>query len=90
MVYKKETSKEANKVFFLGEAKEVQLDMLETGEISLIDLEPKQILELFVIYEGPYTEFDYRVSKRNLHFQSFLKEEKGEDNHNLRNKWRYA
>ncbi|KAG0746394.1 hypothetical protein G6F57_006570 [Rhizopus arrhizus] len=46
-----------------GEAKEVQLDMLETGEISLIDLEPKQILELFVIYEGPYTEFDYRKKK---------------------------
>ena len=64
MVCRKETNKEADKVFFLGEAKEVQLDMLETGEISLIDLEPKQILELFVIYEGPYTEFDYRVSKK--------------------------
>lgn len=40
------------------------LDMLETGEIVLPDLEPENALEIFVIYEGSYTEFDYRVKKK--------------------------
>lgn len=48
------------------EEKKVELDMLESGEIVLMDLSPDETLELFVMYEGPYTEFDYRVSKDNI------------------------
>jgi co-chaperonin GroES (HSP10) len=44
------------------QVEEIQLDMLETGEIVLPDLNAQDIIELFVVYEGPYTEFDYRVS----------------------------
>jgi hypothetical protein len=43
------------------EQQEIELDILETGEITLPDLAKNSILELFVTYEGPYTEFDYRV-----------------------------
>lgn len=39
----------------------VELNMLENGEIELVDLDKHGFLELFVMYEGPYTEFDYRV-----------------------------
>jgi hypothetical protein len=45
------------------QVEEMQLDMLETGEIVLPDLKTKDIIELFVVYEGPYTEFDYRVCR---------------------------
>lgn len=41
---------------------EIELDMLETGEVVLVDLDKNDHLEIFVMYEGPYTEFDYRVS----------------------------
>lgn len=40
---------------------ETELDMLATGEIILPDLKPNESVELFVVYEGSYTEFDYRV-----------------------------
>ncbi|KAG2194871.1 hypothetical protein INT47_002665 [Mucor saturninus] len=43
------------------EEKEIELDMLETGEVILVDLDKNDHLELFVMYEGPYTEFDYRI-----------------------------
>lgn len=46
----------------LNHDQEVELDMLETGEIILVDLDKNDFLELFVMYEGPYTEFDYRVT----------------------------
>ncbi|GAA5815085.1 hypothetical protein MFLAVUS_008591 [Mucor flavus] len=39
----------------------VELNMLENGEIELVDLDKHGFLELFVMYEGPYTEFDYRM-----------------------------
>lgn len=45
-----------------GQQEELELDMLESNEIRLPDLNPHDKLELFVEYEGPYTEFDYRVS----------------------------
>lgn len=41
--------------------KEIELEMLATGEIILPDLKPDESVELFVVYEGSYTEFDYRV-----------------------------
>lgn len=44
----------------------IELDMLETGEIILVDLNKNDHLELFVMYEGPYTEFDYRVSHKTI------------------------
>lgn len=47
-----------------SEKEELQLEMLETGEIILPDLAKSSHLELFVTYEGPYTEFDYRVRKK--------------------------
>lgn len=43
------------------EQQQLELDILETGEIALPDLAKNSTLELFVTYEGPYTEFDYRV-----------------------------
>jgi hypothetical protein len=45
------------------EEKALELDMLETGEIILPVLNENDQLELLVVYEGPYTEFDYRVSR---------------------------
>lgn len=42
--------------------KALELEMLETGEIVLPDLDQNDFIELFVLYEGAYTEFDYRVS----------------------------
>lgn len=44
------------------EQQQFELDILETGEIALPDLAKNSTLELFVTYEGPYTEFDYRVT----------------------------
>ncbi|KAG1058998.1 hypothetical protein G6F42_028462 [Rhizopus arrhizus] len=35
--------------------------MLATGEIILPDLKPDESVEMFVVYEGSYTEFDYRI-----------------------------
>lgn len=46
------------------DTEELELDMSDSGEISLPNLDAQDKLELFVEYEGPYTEFDYRV-KRN-------------------------
>ncbi|KAI8982642.1 Cullin family-domain-containing protein [Pilobolus umbonatus] len=46
------------------EMEEFSLDMLGKGEIQLPDLKPNNTLKLYVLYEGPYTEFDYRV--RNI------------------------
>lgn len=43
------------------QGKETELEMLATGEIILPDLKPDESVELFVVYEGSYTEFDYRV-----------------------------
>lgn len=69
------------------------MDVLETGEIVLIDLEPNQLLEIFIVYDGPYTEFDYRVNKKKkkkrytqvvFRLISLLK---GKNNHYLRDKW---
>lgn len=45
------------------QAEEMQLDMRDTGEIVLPDMNPNDNIELFVVYEGPYTEFDYRVRR---------------------------
>ncbi|KAI9486248.1 MAG: trafficking protein particle complex subunit 10 [Benjaminiella poitrasii] len=40
----------------------IELKMLEaTGEIVLPKLEPLDQLEIFVTYEGPYTDFEYRI-----------------------------
>ncbi|KAI8636445.1 Cullin family-domain-containing protein [Parasitella parasitica] len=39
----------------------IELDMLETGEIVLPDLKPNESIELFVVYEGSFTEYDYRI-----------------------------
>ncbi|OBZ90744.1 Trafficking protein particle complex subunit 10 [Choanephora cucurbitarum] len=43
------------------EDRQLELTMSETGNISLPDLAPHTRLELFVLYEGSYTEFDYRI-----------------------------
>ncbi|CAO3645018.1 unnamed protein product [Mucor fragilis] len=43
------------------EETEAELEMLATGEIILPDLKPAESIELFVVYEGSYTEFDYRI-----------------------------
>ncbi|KAI7906306.1 trafficking protein particle complex subunit 10 [Cokeromyces recurvatus] len=44
------------------EQKEIELKMSETtGEITLPELYPLDQLEVFVKYDGPYTEFDYRI-----------------------------
>lgn len=42
-------------------SEELELDIIDSGEIQLPDLNAHDKLELFVEYEGPYTEFDYRV-----------------------------
>ncbi|CEP10929.1 hypothetical protein [Parasitella parasitica] len=51
-----------SKVSAIVDAKrDVELDMLETGEIVLPDLKPNEFIELFVVYEGSFAEFDYRI-----------------------------
>ncbi|RCI03830.1 hypothetical protein CU098_007459 [Rhizopus stolonifer] len=40
---------------------QIELNMSENGEIALPDLAPHEQIELFAVYEGPYTEFDYRI-----------------------------
>lgn len=66
------------------------MDVLETGEIVLIDLEPNQLLEIFIVYDGPYTEFDYRVKMKKRYKQvlsRLISLLKGKNNHYLRDKW---
>ncbi|KAG0193308.1 hypothetical protein DFQ28_005751, partial [Apophysomyces sp. BC1034] len=56
-----------------GTSSETDLDILETGEIALPDSDANQTLELLVVYEGPYTEFEYRV-KTNISYTTGGKE----------------
>lgn len=44
-----------------GDIKELELTMNENKLILLPPCEAHEELELFVVYEGSYTEFDYRV-----------------------------
>jgi hypothetical protein len=44
-----------------GDIKELELEMNDNKLILLPHCEAHEELELFVVYEGPYTEFDYRV-----------------------------
>lgn len=56
----------------------------------MIDLEPNQLLEIFIVYDGPYTEFDYRVKKKKRYKQvlsRLISLLKGKNNHYLRDKW---
>ncbi|KAI7870261.1 trafficking protein particle complex subunit 10 [Spinellus fusiger] len=40
---------------------DLELETLETGEIIIPDCDANQVLELFVTYQGPYTEYDYKI-----------------------------
>ncbi|KAI8089523.1 trafficking protein particle complex subunit 10 [Halteromyces radiatus] len=44
-----------------GDIKQLELDMQEDGHIILPACDAHEELELAIIYEGSYTEFDYRV-----------------------------
>ncbi|KAI8340503.1 trafficking protein particle complex subunit 10 [Chlamydoabsidia padenii] len=44
-----------------GDVREMELEMNDDKQIILPPLQDFDLLELLVVYEGPYTEYDYRV-----------------------------